>query len=402
MKRTVKIILTFLLTIPFFQGCEKNGIDESATQDTFQKEWYEIVSIDTVSNLTLAKEILGTKMLIGPDIVKVVFLYHSLSDTVTSTLSGSVCWPIDIPSCSHIWLENHITTLRKDQCPSQSIMPGMYQTSADKAIYIGADFQGLGLSLDLPIPYFNTILLADQSTDCFKAAFTILKEMGPSLTNDYQTYNFGYSLGGAVSLAVARRIERSPQLQKMMHLTRSYCGDGPYDQVTMMEWFASRPDQELVYPALFPCAVKSVLCSSPSFRAQYNESDLLSVEFMNSGISTLIDSKDYTTAQICTMMLQAGIKTYRTVMSQALQQDSSIVRTEFTNELEKLNLTTGWTPSVPILFFHALNDYVVPIECLERIKTNMPDNPNITYVVKNTGDHNSNGTEFYKIVFFGY
>ncbi len=398
MKYYIKIT-SALLAILLLGSCQKDyDMDDTQEAESYTKEWYQIAKIDTLTFSDIVNSISGANisLSLGIDLVRASFLYQSKNNETIDTLSGCVCWPVRTATCSNILLENHYTSSRWDECPSQTPMPGMYKCSMLRtAIYIGPDYQGLGLSRNLPQPYFNTVLLADQSIDCFKAALSILKDLGPTLSDDYSTYNIGYSLGGAVSLGVARRVELEPEVKKIMHLKKSYCGAGPYDQVAMMDLFLSQPDKVLDLALSLPFAIKSILFSSPSLSAKYSESDFFTQGLLDSGILEKIDTRDYDTGQLNRMLYDAGFTTPNTILSADLLQGDTQIAIEFRQELGKLNLTTGWTPTIPILFYHSKADEVVPIVCLECIQANMADNPNITYKVDDTGEHGSSGTKFY-------
>ena len=388
-------ITSALLAVLLLGSCQK----DSDMDDTPKTEWYQIIKIDTLAFSEIVKSISGMNTGIGLgagiDIVRASFQYHSKANDSIYTLSGCVCWPLQATTCSSIWLENHYTSSRWNECPSQTPMPGMIKCSLFGAIYIGPDYQGLGLSRNLRQPYFNTVLLADQSIDCFKAALSLLKECGPTLSDNYLTFNMGYSLGGAVSLGVARRVELDPEIKKIMHLKKSYCGAGPYDQVTMMDRFLSQPDQVLDLAVSLPFAIKSILFTSPSLSAKYSESDFFTQGLLDSGILKKMDSREYTTGQLDRMLYDAGFNTPNTILSAKLLQDDTPLAKEFRQELGKLNLATGWTPTIPIVFYHSKGDEVVPIECLECVKANMAGNPNITYKLDDAGEHGSSGTKFY-------
>jgi pimeloyl-ACP methyl ester carboxylesterase len=391
-------ITSALLAILLLGSCQKDyDSDDTQEAESHAKEWYQIIKIDTLAFSDIVNSISGANisLSLGIDLVRASFLYQSKANETIDTLSGCVCWPVRTATCSNILLENHYTSSRWDECPSQTPMPGMLKCSMLRAIYIGPDYQGLGLSRNLPQPYFNTVLLADQSIDCFKAALSILNEWGPTLSDDYSTRNVGYSLGGAVSLGVARRAELDPEVRKIMHLQKSYCGAGPYDQVAMMDLFLSQPDKVLDLALSLPFAIKSILFSSPSLSAKYSESDFFTQGLLDSGILEKMDTRDYDTGQLNRMLYDGGFNTPNTILSADLLQDETPIAIEFRQELDKLNLTTGWTPTIPILFYHSKADEVVPIVCLECIKTNMADNSNITYKVVDSGEHGNSGVSFY-------
>ena len=392
-------ITSALLAILFLGSCQKDSdTDDAPEQESYSKDWYQIVKIDTITSSDLIKSITDMSIGLGVDIARASFLYHSKANDTLLTLSGCVCWPLRTPSCSSIWLENHYTSSRWDQCPSQSPSPGMIKCSILRTIYIGPDYQGLGLSRNLPQPYFNTVLLADQSIDCFVAALALLKEWGPQVPENYSTYNIGYSLGGAVSLGIARRVENDPEVKELMHLKESYCGDGPYDQVTMMDLFLSQPDKVMDYAISLPFAIKSILFTNKSISSKYSESDFFAQGLLDSGILEKMDTRDYDTGQLNSMLYNSGFNTPKAILSADILQNNTQLAVDFRRELEKLNLTTGWTPTIPISFYHSKVDEVVPIECLESVKTNLKGNPNVTINVFETGSHDEAGVEFYKAV----
>lgn len=392
---------TALLALLFLAGCQKDDSDDTPDPEAKKSEWYQIVSFDTLTSSQVIQGFAGFGADIGQDLVRVSFLYHSPYDTATLTLSGCVCWPVGLKECSKIWLENHFTTIRWDQCPSQMGQPGMTISIIQNTIYIGADYQGLGLSRDLPQPYFNTVLTADQSIDCFRAALSLLKEWGPNVTDDYSTYCIGYSLGGAVTLGIARRAELDPEVKRLLNLKKSYCGDGPYNMETMIDFFFSDTSKPLEYPISLPCAIRTALYASPLLNSSYTESDFFSDAFMESGLLELLDTKEYDTDQMNEILNNSGFNTTGSILSkEVLNPDSQIAR-QFYHELKLVDLTSGWSPTTPIWLFHAKKDDTVPVACLEKLLDNMEGNPNISYYIKPSGNHHESGTDFYTSVLLG-
>ena len=230
------------------------------------------------------------------------------------------------------------------------------------------------------------------------SSLSLLKDWGPEVSENYSTYNIGYSLGGAVSLGIARRVELDPEIREIMHLKHSYCGAGPYDQGAMMDLFLSQPDEVLDLAVSIPFAIKSMLFTSPSLSAKYNESDFFSQGLHESGILEKMDTRNYETDNLNSMMYNSGYNTPNTIMSAGLLQDGTPLAIAFRQELDKLNLTVGWTPTIPISLYHSKEDKIVPIVCLDSLKAKMGDNTNITIQVFETGNHQDTGTEFYKAV----
>lgn len=392
-----------IIAILFLYGCSKDdNSDFYNPAPDFKREWYSVVKMDTIDSADLMNAISGYRLPTGVPIVLTTFLYHSVQKTDTLTLSGSVSWPTGTESCEQIWLDNHHFTIRWNECPSYAPQPGMVFSTNKNAICIAPDYQGLGLSRNLPSPYLNTALLANQSLDCFKAALSLVRDIGPELSKDYYTYNLGFSLGGAVSLGVARQAETDPSCQEFLHLRKSLCGGGPYDQYALFKHFIDTPDMQLEYPVEFPCAIISMLQSKDSYIKEYDLSDLLTPQLAESDIIQKLYSKDYTTQQINSMMNLAGFTTLKKILSENLFDSESQIYKDILRQLDELDLTTGWTPTIPIVLRHSREDTYVPIECLESFKEKMSGNPNITYDIRDSGGHVSDGHDFYMRVLTGY
>ena len=395
----------FVLTIAVFCiiGClsEPCIMEPLETDSQFAEpgEWYEIVNTDTLSNTFLTETYIGNKLHLGYDMVRISFLYLSGPDSIQ--LSGCVCWPLKADTCSEIWLENHHFTVRWDQCPTQSVMPGMLQASLRRAVYISADYQGLGLSKGMNQPYLNTPLIARQCIDCLKAAKKVLKDMGLILDKDFHTYNIGYSLGGAVSLGIAKEIESDTRLQDIVHLKKSFCGGGPYDQIALFHKYLSEPDEPLEYPIEFLCGIYTILQSNKLFAEVFDEQDLLSDNLYHSGIIQLLETKEYTAPQLCRIMQEKGFATLSSIISPDMIDTGSTMHKAFLRELEQFDLTTGWSPRIPVLFYHSRSDMTVPSECLESVITHMPDNPCIEFMFVDSSDHYQTGNLFYTNLVYG-
>ena len=398
MKRYLQIliILTTLLTA----GCTNDDSDDKVHEKPFKREWYQIVKTDTLTSQKMNKELMDMTLPLGSTIIRNSFLYHFINGSDTLTLSGAVCWPLGIKSCSEIWLESHYFCTRWDECPSQKTQPGMLISSNKHAIYIGADYQGLGLSRDLDAPYLNTVLLASQNIDCFKAAMTIIKDYGPRIADDYHTYNIGYSLGGAVSMGVARQVELDPELNEIIHLKKTICGGGPYDQVAYFNHHLEDISMELDFPIAFFCAVRSIISSSPSFREKYDYSDCYSEKLLNSSVFEVLDSKNYGTGDVNYCLKEAGCSSLKEIVSAEILDSNSQIYKDLFKELEKLDLVSGWTPRNPILIRHSKTDTYVTYACMESAMQSFSGNPNVIFDPIKSAAHQEDGVKFYLNIFF--
>ena len=402
MNKYIQII--FLATTLLLSGCVNDDSDNPVPVKPSRREWYQLVKTDTISSQKMVQEIIDVPItaLDITTIVRYSFLYHSINGSDTLTLSGAVCWPLGIKSCSEIWLDSHFFCTHWDECPSQKVEPVMLVSSRRNAIYIGADYQGLGLSRNLDMPYLNTPMLANQNIDCFKAAMTLLKDYGPYIADDYHTYNVGYSLGGAVSMGVARQIELDPGLKETVHLKKTISGNGPFDQTAYFNHCLKATDMELDFPVAILCAVKSIINSSPSFRQTYGYSDCFTDKLLKSGVLRALDSREYDTGAINSILIQAGCSSLKGILSTELLDRNSDISKAVFKELEKLDLTSGWTPQTPILVSHSKTDTYVPYACMESVIANLYDknNPNVDVEIIESGAHVEQGAKFYVKLFY--
>ena len=96
-----------------------------------------------------------------------------------------------------------------------------------------------------------------------------------NVSSDF-TYNFGFSLGGAVSAAIAREVELDPELDRTMHIKKSICGGGPYDPNALLEHYSSIPDDSIAYPIVIICALEGARDENPAMREAYSDTILYS------------------------------------------------------------------------------------------------------------------------------
>lgn len=368
MKRLISLVA--LMAIVIFSGCEK---DEDIVRDYYQENdaWYSLVSTDTLDCGDIYEFYSGFPIRKNYKIVRAVFQYHSNDGTQQLTLSGCACWPLGKNDFKEIWLENLITVTRWDECPSQDLSPTFLLCHIRNALYVGPDRQGYGLTRDLPIPYFATTLFATQSADCMKAAMHLFHDQGFRLTDDYGTYVMGASLGGAISLAFDRIVESDKELDNLIHLTKTYCADGPYDQQAMYHALLDQPTEKCSYPLLFFCSTKSILCTEKDLASKYSLSDIFTERVIQSGIIEKLDSKQLTTVQLNKILTDLELETPQAILTEEYLDINSTIRKDFEKAFVKLNLITGWNPQKEIVFYHSDMDEVVPISCMYSVQENM-------------------------------
>lgn len=405
-KRTIIYLLSLTLALTL-TCCEKEDIENTVspvTPFTPVREWYEIVKTDTLSPTQVTQGLTGHSLsLIWTPVVRVAFMYNSTSGTDSVRLSGTVAYPLNRNSFSRLWLENHQFYVNNNEVPSFQPSGGMILSARPdlEGICITPEYQGLGLTSQMRLPYFNATLLSRQSIDCFKAALTLVTDLGLELDPEYYTYNFGFSLGGAVSVAVAREVELDPELDKTMHLRKSICGGGPYDPNALLEYYSSVPDDSIPYPIVIICALEGARDENPAMKEVYNDTILYTRKLRESGVFEAIQAKQNNTVELMKIIHKAGCYTLREMINPDLFDHNSQLYGFLLEHNSRNNLTEGWWPHKPMYICHADHDNCVPLACYESLKSKMAGNPYITWEYTANIDHANDGIYFYTRLIFG-
>lgn len=287
---------------------------------------------------------------------------------------------------------------------------------AGHCIIIAPDYEGYGVTKDVPHPYLSQRLTARQVTDAVTYGLALYrKEAQESQTllpmkSDWRSFAMGFSQGGAVSLATQRYIEEEG-LADELHFQGSLCGDGPYDLLTTIRYYFEDDGTSygvetqhrrgvVTMPVVVPLIVKGMFDSHPDV-ARYEMEDFLSEQLLGTGVLDWIDSKAYSTDNISVMwydQLQMGLDSIG--LHYTPEQMAELFRSpkednvwgnignmfapsinEYLNDLSHFDavpwritsapqaihralaensLVTGWEPQHRIQFFHSKSDMVVP------------------------------------------
>ena len=274
-----------------------------------------------------------------------------------------------------------------------------------RCIVIAPDYEGYGVTKDMPHPYLSQRLTARQVTDAVTYGLALYqKESQESSTllhmkSNWRSFSMGYSQGGAVSLATHRYIEEAG-LADELHFQGSLCGDGPYDLVQTIRYYFEKGVTTM--PVVMPLIVKGMFYSHPDV-ARYKLEDFLSQQLLDTGVLDWIDSKEYSSDEIALMwyqQLQQGLDSLghnytpeqMAELFESPKKDKvwAYIRNMFTPEvceylsdpnnfdavpeeitsapkaihraLADNSLITGWEPQHRIQFFHTKDDTVVPYD----------------------------------------
>lgn len=324
-------------------------------------------------------------------------------------------------------------------------------------IIIAPDYEGYGLTKDLPHPYLSQRLTARQVLDAVNYGLKLYSKQSAEqsddnpllpLKEDWCMYAIGFSQGGAVTLALQRLIEEEG-LSEQLHFYGSICGDGPYDLIETLRYYCEDDgtsygvDTEhrkgmCTYPVVIPLIVKG-MCSTHPAMAKYRIEDFLSKQLLDTDVLSWIDSKQYTTGEMSKMwydQLQYGLITsdcYYTPDEMA-ELFSSIVEDKVVGHLDRMftpetfaylnnpdsistvptnpstaqqalhfaladnSVIKGWEPQHRIQFYHSRNDMVVPFGNYLAFRNAHPDIENLMYRIDDTYSESDHMTA--AVIFF--
>ena len=326
-----------------------------------------------------------------------------------------------------------------------------------RCIIIAPDYEGFGVTKNLPHPYLSQRLTAQQVLDAVNYGLDLYRKQSAENTDDdpllpiksdWRTFGLGYSQGGAVTLALQRLIEEKG-LAGQLHFYGSICGDGPYDLIETMRYYfdddstsyGAETDHRkgiCTYPVVVPLIIKG-MCSTHPAMASYRINDYLSQQLIDTDVLSWIDSKEYTTSEMSKMWydqlmsgLDAGDRHYTSEQMAELfstpkedkvwghlnkmfttttfdylnnADNMSVVPAEAANAQQALHraladnsVASGWVPKHRIQFYHSRGDMVVPFGNYLAFRDAHPDGENDSYRMNDTfsdDDHMAAATLFF-------
>lgn len=293
-------------------------------------------------------------------------------------LSSFACMPDE--DCSYVngvIIGCHVTITSNTQCPSQYNTSGsslsdvgqmmmhassgtVHASESDRAYYnlvILPDYEGYGITRNLPHPYLYQELTARQVVDAVRYGIALyntdsqVNSIRHPFRNDWRSICEGYSQGGAVALATQRFIEQNG-LTDELHLTGSVCGDGPYDLVSTLLYYVGRDNSgyELSMPVVLPLILKG-MCDDNPYMRNHQMSDYFVDRFLETGILTWIEEKVMTTDDITDAWanLYASSNYFQSVLtSDGKAYLCDILKPEFITYLRVLRSANPYFTSVPV------------------------------------------------------
>ncbi len=405
-----------------------------------------------------------------------VFNYPSKNaageDVVLS--SALIAWtpkePKETDGIESLHIYSHFTITADKECPSSNLnlkelalfgilLKENYAMGIDPtqdfishAVIIAPDFEGYGVSRDAPHPYLAQELTARQVTDAVDYGLKLYqkhvndKRVLP-FKDDWRSFGFGYSQGGALAVAVQRYIEQQG-LDEPLRYRGTICGDGPYDLIATMRYYmeddGNSYGQETDHrkgictmPMVVPMIIQGMIDTHPDMK-DHVLTDYFTQQFLDTGIMDWLKSKEFVINDIHEKwydQLQEGFeangrtytkeqvaelfeshKQYRvwghldkifTLSFYSYLADASnfdAVPTEKGDAFKDLHraladnsVSSGWEPKHRIQFVHSKGDMVVPFGNYLAFRDAHPNGEGTLYRVDDsfTTDHIDVGTLFY-------
>lgn len=201
-----------------------------------------------------------------------------------------------------------------------------------------------------------------------------------------EVLNIGYSQGGAVSMDIQRYAEACN-----IHITKTMAGGGPYDLLGTYDYVIA--NKTTSYPVEIPLFVVGM---NYAYNLNLDYSKIFK-EPLLSNYSDWLNSKKYTTKEICNLM---GSNDLTDLVEQEFLDTTNIQSSTFRNTLRINSTTNGWVSKAqnPVILFHSTDDNIVPVlnayEMKSKLEHDGYDETNLTTIIKSMGAHGKTGVYF--------
>lgn len=412
----------------------------------------------------------------NPNVAVYTFNYPSVTATGEPVMLSALlmAWSPTEPQATDaietVHIYNHHTVMANKECPTAEAMPiditalsALVKGKNDamdeddkhfiaRSILIAPDYEGYGVTKDHSHPYLAQTVTARQVIDGVKYGLQLYKKETDAqkalpFADNWRTFGFGYSQGGAVALAVQRYIEQN-DLSNELHYQGTLAGDGPYDLIATMSYYVQDDGNSYGVatehhkgttnmPMVVPMIIKGMLDSHPNMKNHQLE-DYLSQQFLDTGIMEWIASKEFKINDIHEKwykQLQEGLEAHgRTYTKEQMAElFSSPKKDKVTGILSKLftpglyaymsdpdnfitvpeekgdaykdlhralydnGVVNDWEPQHRIMFIHSKYDMVVPYGNYLSFRDAHPDGEGTLYKIDDNSfsDHVDQGTMFF-------
>lgn len=287
-------------------------------------------------------------------------------------LSGRIVVPLN-KKVNRIMVVSHYTIGANYEAPSMSFpLEGIFASRG--IVVIVPDYIGYGVTADRVHPYLCSSLTARNVVDMYQAALPFLKHIDCMPAND-DIILFGYSQGGATTMAVAQHLEYNYHDVKIRLVM---AGGGPYDICVTYDKLIENNFTD--YPCAIPLIIQGMNIGQ-HLNLKYEQ--FFKKETLEH-MDDWINSKRYAMAEITELM---GTKKLTDIMTEQACNKTSDGMTELYLAMLGNSMTT-YAPRVPVYLFHSMDDNVVPYEnAVQMLATVQNDGCNVETNFGHYGGH---------------
>lgn len=279
----------------------------------------------------------------------------------------------------HLWLENRATQSSDGGVPTRKWNIGEAHVLRHHVL-VSPDLMSFGASIDRPICYCCGKLASRNTVDAVLAAQTMLMDHYHLISSPLPVLNSGHSQGGFDALAVHRYMETqaTDEEKRLFPLVRTWCADGPYlpDVVTEV---CSRWEKYL-YGAYMVMNVMSHLNYHPEcFAPGVQVEDFLTEAGRQLHLPETIAAKQTGNKELVKLVVSAlGTRSAKLICEDALLPEGDLYRMIMECSIAERQ-ADGWTPTLPISFYHVHADECVPVEVMLELQKLWGHLPNVTF-----------------------
>jgi len=271
--------------------------------------------------------------------------------------SGIVCYPAT-GDFKGVVVAPHFSISADKESPS-SVMATIESTLAFLGyVVIAPDYLGFGSTVNLPQPYLHTGSAGQVTSDMVFAVREHLEQVNRAI--DDELYVVGYSQGGYSSLAFAKMVQE--KYASRILVKKVFAGGGPYDPAGMFNTFIK--ENRLDNPAT---VVLTIVGADYSNRLQLDYTRVFQ-EPLLSNYKEWVVSKKYTLGQINAKIGNREFDSFIHPDIYLAERNNEF--NKLYDSLEKNRLTSGWTPTFPLVLFHGRKDKTVPLDNSQKAYDN--------------------------------